>query len=130
MRQFLFRLGLAIVSIAFSATSLGAAQAKTPPAAASIEGTWAGKVSADSGEMKVRVVIKIEQGKASGSIETAHGSWQISGGTFKDGVWTLPFTVEGAGDRWMKGQIKGDDFSGEWNNAPMAVGTFALKREK
>ncbi len=132
MHPSLSRLTLAFCGVVLTATIGLAAQAGTPPApkAPAVAGTWTGEITSDSGTMNVTVTIKMDQGKASGSIDTPHGQWPIAGGTEKDGTWTLPFTVDGAGDRWMKGKVNGDSFTGEWNNAPMAVGTFDLKRVK
>lgn len=129
MRRVIAALSVAVTAFAVT-VSARAAVPQEAPASSALDGAWSGKVKTDSGEMKVRVVIKVEKGKASGTIETPHGDWPIAGGTLKDGVWTLPFTVDGAGDRWMKGTVKGDVFAGEWNNAPMAVGTFELARTK
>jgi hypothetical protein len=129
MRQILASLCLVLCAAVAGATTVRAA-ADQQPAASPLAGTWVGKISSDAGEMQITVVLKVENGKASGSIDNPHGSWPIADGVLKDGTWTLPFTADGAGGRWMKGQIKGDTFSGEWNNAPMAVGTFELTRVK
>lgn len=129
MRQLFASLCLVLCAVVAGATTLGAA-IDQQPAVSSLQGTWVGKISSDAGEMQITVVLKVENGKASGSIDTPHGSWPIADGVSKDGTWTLPFTVDGAGGRWMKGRVTGDAFSGEWNNAPMAVGTFALTRTK
>jgi hypothetical protein len=132
MHPSLSRLTLALCGVVLTATIGVAAQAAVPPApkAPAVAGTWAGEVTSDSGTMQVTVTIKVDQGKVSGSIDTPHGQRPIADGTEKDGTWTLPFTVEGAGDRWMKGKVDGDRFTGDWNNAPMAVGTFDLTRVK
>lgn len=130
MQQVMRTMGLAVCAVLVG-VSIGLAAASPPQAAAAgIEGRWVGKVTADAGEMKIEVEIKVEGGKATGAIRTAHGDWPVKGGTFANGTWTLPFEVEGAGDRWMKGVVKADTFTGEWNNAPMAVGTFELTRAK
>ena len=129
MRQFVATLSVTLFAIALCTSAGLAAPLQTAPAAKnSIEGAWSGKISSDSGEMEIQVVIKLVDGKANGKITTPHGEWPIAGGSLKDGVWTLPFAVEGASDRWMKGKVDGNVFSGEWNNAPMAVGTFELTR--
>jgi len=131
MRQFVATLSVTFCAIAIGASAvLAAAQQAAPAANTSIEGSWSGKITSESGTMEVTVVIKMEQGKAVGKITTPHGDWPITGGSLKDGIWTLPFSVGGAADRWMKGKVDGDLFSGEWNNAPMAVGTFELTRGK
>ena len=126
MRKFVVTLALAFVAAFASAPPTVWAQA---PAAPPVAGSWTGKVSTNAGEMEITVNVKSADGKITGVIESAHGSWPITGGALKDGAWTLKFN-SGGNDPWMKGQIKGDAFTGDWNNEPMAVGTFELMRVK
>jgi hypothetical protein len=117
-----------VVVVAFVVLSAvsGAAQEK---AASRLDGKWTGKVDTDIGSMAIDVTLSVSNGKAAGSIATAHGEFIIKDGTFANGKWTLPFTADGVSGR-LVATLKGDELTGDWINPSMATGTFALVRAK
>jgi hypothetical protein len=98
--------------------------------AASLAGAWKGMVTADAGQMVIEVTVTVDDGKASGTIKTGHGDFTIVDGRRADDVWTLPFDAGEGVKGSMKGVVKGDTFTGDWDFRPMAVGTFELERVK
>jgi len=100
------------------------------PTTSSLAGTWKGMVTADIGQMNIEVTVKVDSGKASGTVTTGHGEFAIVDGRQTDGVWTLPFDAGEGVKGSMKGVVKGDAFTGDWDFRPMAIGTFALERVK
>jgi hypothetical protein len=96
---------------------------------ASIAGKWDGSVDTDQGTMEIQLAITVSDGKANGTITTAHGDITISNGTLVNDRWRLPFSGHG-----MKGEIvgtlKGDTFEGVWDNSPTATGSIKLRRTK
>ena len=92
---------------------------------AAIAGSWVGGIDTDRGQMQIGLEIRSAHGKLTGTLRTAHGDWEVTGITEKQGVWTVAFKNDG-GRGTMTGKIKDGHFSGEWNNTPQAVGTFDL----
>ena len=99
-------------------------------AAPSLAGKWLGAVTTDIGQMNIALTITVEKNVASGTIETGHGAFQITKGTVTDGKWTLPFASPDGATGKMIGVLKGDQFAGDWDFRPIAVGTFAVERAK
>ena len=95
-----------------------------------LDGKWMGKVTATAGEMPISASFTTKGGVVSGSIQTFHGAFVITEGRLTDGKWVLPFTTDEGGKGTMTGTLKDDQFSGEWDFRPMAVGTFALTRQR
>jgi hypothetical protein len=119
---------LVVVATAITVTPISA-QSKAP-AALPILGTWLGGVKSDSGEMQIEVSVRDEKGKLTGSISNAHGNWPIVSVTQKDDVWTIVFSRGEATDTGsMTGTITDKTLAGDWNNAPMAVGTFSVTKK-
>jgi hypothetical protein len=103
------------------------AQEKRP---ASLAGKWRGTVVADIGEMAIAVTVQVAKEIASGSIETGHGTFTITKGTFADGKWTLPFESPDGMKGRLIGTVTDKDFTGDWDFRPMALGKFTLTRDK
>ena len=112
----------ALAMVAVLATS---AAAQTTP---TLDGTWDGAVTANSGEMKIEATLTAKAGVVTGSIKTFHGNMTIKEGKLVDGKWVLPFTTEDGLSGKLTGTLKGNEFTGAWDFSPQAVGTFALKR--
>jgi hypothetical protein len=98
-------------------------------APAELAGTWVGAIDTDRGGMQIRLELVEKQGKWSGQIESAHGGWTVTSVTEKDGAWTVEFKTDGGTGR-LSGRIADGRFTGKWDNAPQAVGTFSLTRAK
>lgn len=96
---------------------------------AAIAGSWLGSIDTDRGQMQIGLEVTNADGKLTGTLRTAHGDWEVTGITEKEGVWTVAFRSDG-GRGTMTGRIKDGHFSGEWNNQPQAVGTFDLAAAK
>lgn len=107
------------------AGAIGVSAQQPPP----IAGQWVGVVDTDQGTMDIEVTLRVADGKASGTIKTAHGELAIRDGAFIDNRWRLPFSGHG-----MKGEIvgslKGETFEGIWDNSPTATGSVRLRRAK
>jgi hypothetical protein len=116
-----------VIAAAPALNALAWAQAAKPP---TIDGTWKGEVIADMGQMQIAVTLTTTAGVVSGEIANPHGTFKITGGKLVNGVWVLPFVSQDGAKGEMKGKLSGDAFAGDWDFHPMAVGTFALKREK
>lgn len=119
---------LIAAAIVVTAAPLLAQNKSEPPPP--IAGKWSGTAKGESNEMKIQVTVTEEKGKLTGMVTTAHGEWAIVSVTPKDKTWTIEFSRgEGLGTGSMTGTIAGNTFAGDWNNAPMAVGTFSLARK-
>ncbi|MGE3490049.1 MAG: hypothetical protein AB7N29_08585 [Vicinamibacterales bacterium] len=94
-----------------------------------LTGRWRGRAVVENAEMGLDVEIKAAGGKAEGTVTTAHGALTITGGTFAQGKWTLPFSGPGVEGR-MVGIVKGDRFTGDWLNPALGPGFFELARVK
>jgi hypothetical protein len=95
---------------------------------APIAGKWSGLVTTDIGQMHIEVTLAQKDGKVTGQIVNPHGTFKISQGKLVEGVWRLDFESEEGATGQMNGKVTGDNFAGDWDFHPMAVGTFALKR--
>jgi hypothetical protein len=102
-------------------------QTTKPPA---VVGIWTGAVSADVGEMTITVTVRADDAKLTGEITSPHGVFTFTSIAEADGRWTLAFKTSDGATGQMKGVVKGDTFSGEWDFRPRAFGTFALDRSK
>jgi hypothetical protein len=118
------------VAIALCAPAVVAAGGRQTQKAPPIVGTWRGTVTADIGEMRIEVTLTEKDGKISGVIANPHGDFVIAQATLVDSTWELPFAADDGSQGVMKGKVAGDDFTGEWDFRPRAVGTFTLKRVK
>jgi hypothetical protein len=116
---------LIVLAILLTTTLADVATAQKP---AELAGKWTGQVTADIGEMKIVVTLKVKDGAVSGEIETPHGISKVGTVEFKDKKWVIPFTAETGQTGKMTGTVSGEAFEGDWDLRPMAVGTFALKR--
>lgn len=79
--------------------------------------------------MQIGLELTERDGKLEGKLLTAHGDWPVTSVVEKEGLWTVVFKTE-AGEGRMAGRIKDGTFSGQWDNAPMAVGTFSMTRPR
>jgi hypothetical protein len=100
-----------------------------PSAPADIAGAWIGSIATDRGDMQIGLTLALEKGALTGAVNTSHGDWPVKSVVEKDGEWTVTFSNGGREGR-MKGRIAEGKFSGTFDNAPMATGTFALVRPK
>ncbi|HEU4390642.1 MAG TPA: hypothetical protein VFV34_22755 [Blastocatellia bacterium] len=83
--------------------------------------------SAAIGDIPVKVSIKNDAGKLSGSIDTPQGALPITSGTFADGKISLKFDA-GGNEGTVTAQIKeGGKIVGEWSFSGQ-TGTIDLKR--
>jgi len=93
-----------------------------------LAGNWAGAIATTRGPMDIGLSLTADKEKLTGVLKTAHGDWEITGVTVKDGVWTVAF-AGGGNEGKMIGRIAGTKFTGEWKSK-MADGTFELVRVK
>ena len=98
------------------------------PADPELAGNWIGAIDTSRGQMEIALNLKVEKSKLVGSLKTAHGDWEITGVTEKDGQWTVGFKG-GGNEGTMTGRIKDNKFAGDWRSK-MADGTFELSRAK
>ena len=98
------------------------------PSEPSIAGTWFGAIDTDRGQMDIGLSITLEDQKLKGVVKTAHGDWEVTAITEKDGVWTVAFRG-GDNEGQMIGRITGASFTGDWKSK-MANGTFDLTRSR
>lgn len=95
---------------------------------AQLAGRWIGSVDTPQGQMEIALTLTLEKDRLTGTVETAHGEWRVTGAAEKSGVWAVSFTTpDGPGS--LTGQVKGTQFTGDWVS-PMAKGTFELQRTK
>jgi hypothetical protein len=102
----------------------------TTPRAAdpALVGTWFGSVDSDRGQMEIALTVTVQKEALTGTIKTAHGDWEVTGITEKNGLWTVSFKG-GGNEGQMIGRIKDTTFAGEWKSK-MATGTFEVARSK
>ena len=101
----------------------------TPRAAdPALAGTWFGSVDSDRGQMEIGLTVTVQKEALTGTIKTAHGDWEVTGITEKNGLWTVSFKG-GGNEGQMIGRIKDATFAGEWKSK-MATGTFEVARSK
>jgi len=93
-----------------------------------LAGTWFGEIATDRGPMEIGLVVSVEKEKLVGALKTAHGDWEVTAITLKDGLWTVAFKGSG-NEGQMLGRITGNRFAGDWTSK-MANGTFELTRSK
>lgn len=93
-----------------------------------IAGSWIGATDTNRGPMDIGLTLTVEKGKLIGVLKTAHGDWDITSVTEKDGVWTVGFKG-GGNEGTMVGRIAATKFTGAWKSV-MADGTFELTRAK
>jgi hypothetical protein len=114
-------LSIVIVLCAFQLAPIGAADPE-------LAGNWIGQIDTNRGQMEIGLSLKVEKGALTGVLKTAHGDWQVTHVTQKDGVWTVSFR-DGEVLGQLTGRIENNKFGGEWKS-PMADGTFELARAK
>lgn len=93
-----------------------------------LAGNWIGAIDTNRGQMEIGLNIRVDNGKLSGALKTAHGDWEVTAITEKDGVWTVAFKG-GGNEGKLIGRIKDNKFTGDWKSE-MADGTFDLARAK
>ena len=91
-----------------------------------LAGRWIGAIDTDRGPMDIGLTLTVEKGKLTGVLKTAHGDWDITTVTEKEGLWTVSFKG-GGNEGKMVGRITGTRFAGDWTSV-MANGTFELVR--
>jgi hypothetical protein len=91
-----------------------------------LAGNWIGQIDTNRGPMDIGLNLRVEKGKLVGLLKTAHGDWDVTGVSEKDGQWTVAFTG-GGNEGQMIGRITGNKFSGDWKSK-MADGTFEVTR--
>jgi len=106
-------------------TGVALPQARSEPP---IAGTWFGAVDTDRGQMEIGLSVTAEDEKLKGVLKTAHGDWEVTAISEKDGVWTVAFRG-GGNEGQMIGRISGASFTGDWKSK-MANGTFDVTRSK
>jgi hypothetical protein len=116
----------AVALTAGERTTAAQAKAKDP----AIVGVWTGGIDTDAGSMKLTLTVKVTDGKLGGDMSTPHGAFVLTSVTEADGHWTLKFQAPDGEGGQLKGALKGDVFSGQWDFAPRATGTFEFHRDK
>jgi hypothetical protein len=120
-----------LAALMFAAAPRGVdAQAAKEAKGPAVVGTWTGGVATDVGAMQMTVTIKSTDGKLAGEISTPHGAFVFTSIAEADGHWTLKFKTSDGATGQMKGVVKGDSFTGDWDFAPRATGTFELTKSK
>lgn len=93
-----------------------------------LAGTWFGAVETDRGQMEIGLTVTAQKNQLTGVLKTAHGDWEVTGISEKDGQWTVSFRG-GGNEGQMIGKIKDTTFAGEWRSK-MANGRFEVVRGK
>jgi hypothetical protein len=105
--------------------ALTVAPRATDPA---LVGTWFGAVDTDRGQMEIGLTVTRQKDQLTGVLKTAHGDWEVTAISEKDGQWTVSFKG-GGNEGQMVGNIKDTTFAGEWTSK-MANGRFEVVRAK
>ena len=103
-------------SVAFGA-SFNTRSNQTSPAkpADSISGKYEGVAKSDQiGEIPITVDLKNDNGKLSGKIDSAQGSFAITSGTYADGKLSMKFDA-GGNVGTVEATVAGDKISGKWD---------------
>lgn len=93
-----------------------------------LAGNWVGQIDTNRGPMDIGLSLKAEKGKLVGVLKTAHGDWEVTSVSEKDGQWTVGFKG-GGNEGQMIGRITNNKFSGDWKSK-MADGSFELTRAR
>lgn len=93
-----------------------------------LAGNWIGQIDTSRGPMDIGLSLKAEKGKLVGVLKTAHGDWEVTSVSEKDGQWTVGFKG-GGNEGQMIGRITNNKFAGDWKSK-MADGTFELTRAR
>jgi hypothetical protein len=122
------RLAVSLVALLAMALAAAASPMKqdkktSDPVAGQYEGT---AKSEALGDIPIKVDLKNNNGKLSGSIDTPQGAAPITDGTFADGRVTLKFDA-GGNEGTVTAQMKDDKIVGTWTLAGQN-GTLELKR--
>ncbi len=116
--------GIAVALLLLVSTFCLTAQAKP---ADPVSGKWEGVARSDQmGEISVAFELKNDGGKLSGTIESAQGSFPITGGTYADGKIGLKFDA-GGNEGVIDATLAGDKISGKWELSGQG-GTLELKK--
>ena len=93
-----------------------------------IAGNWIGAVETDRGAMDIGLRVTVTDGKLAGRLKTAHGDWEVTSITTKNGEWTVSFNG-GENEGQMTGRVVNNKFTGDWKSK-MANGRFEMTRAK
>jgi len=102
-------------SVAFGASFNTSANQGSPAKPSDpVSGKYEGVAKSDQiGEIPITVDLKNDNGKISGKIDSAQGSFPITSGTFADGKVMLKFDA-GGNEGTVNAAVNGDKISGKW----------------
>ena len=93
----------------------------------SLSGKYEGVAKSDSmGDIPLKVELKNDNGKVTGSMEIPNGTAPITGGTYADGKLTMKFDAGGQ-EGTINATVSGDKISGKWELGGQG-GTLELKK--
>lgn len=92
----------------------------------SMAGTWDGVAQTPNGDLPVHGVLTFQDGKITGTIETAMGVLAITSATLKEDVFELLFDLQGSAGS-LSGKVAGEKYEGSWTFGADS-GPFAMAR--
>jgi hypothetical protein len=122
---------IALLAIAMTSAAAPSRQDKKPADKPStsdpVAGSYEGIAKSEAlGDIPIKVDLKNNGGKLSGSIDTPQGAAPITEGTYADGKVSLKFDA-GGNEGTVTAQVKDDKIVGNWSLAGQ-TGTLELKR--
>jgi hypothetical protein len=104
-----------------------AASFNNPTFEDSLSGKYEGVAKSDSmGEIPLKVELKNDNGKVTGTMEIPNGTAPITGGTYADGKLTMKFDAGGQ-EGTVTATVSGDKITGKWELSGQG-GTLELKK--
>jgi hypothetical protein len=117
----------ALLAIALAAAASPKQEKKPADKSDPVAGQYEGVAKSEAlGDIPIKVDIKNNNGKLSGSIDTPQGAAAITDGTYADGKVNLKFDA-GGNEGTVTAQMKDDKIVGNWTLAGQ-TGTLELKR--
>ena len=105
---------------------VAAAQAGQPVTLESFAGAWEGSAQSPNGEVSLRAVFKIQDGKLGGLIESSMGPIPVVASTFADGKLTMTIDFQ-SGSGTLGCTLNGGRIEGTWEVGGN-TGPFSLSR--
>ncbi len=119
-------LGVAMALAALQPPAAAAAQAAQPATIDAFAGVWEGSAQTPNGDVSLRAVFSVQEGKLGGAIESSMGQITVVTSAFADGKLTLSIDLQG-GAGTLGCQLMGNRIEGIWEYGS-DTGPFWLAR--